>query len=210
MKPLVYVVDDDESMRRALSFLLQTEKYEVRAFASAAAFLAEGPRAQAACVLSDIRMPEMDGLELQKNLARRMPALPVIIMTGHGDVPLAVRAMAAGAIDFLEKPFDNDRLLEAVARALKVGEHRNQDAALRRQAEQGVERLTPREREVFHLLAEGEVNKTIAVRLGISPRTVEVHRIRVMEKMKARTVADLVRAALSLKPPGDAAGREGT
>lgn len=198
MTPLVHVVDDDDSVRDALGFLLRSAPYAVETYPSAAAFLAVPPRCVEACLLTDIRMPGMDGLDLQKTVTARFPTLPVIIMTGHGDVPLAVRAMRAGALDFLEKPFEDDRLFDAIARALAEGRRRADGDAARRAAEKALAQLTPREAEVFALLADGEATKAIAIRLGISPRTAEVHRLRVMEKMQARSVADLARSAFIL------------
>jgi two-component system response regulator FixJ len=201
MSTVIYVVDDDESMRRALSFLLRAEKYAVESFASARDILAKERAVGSACLVSDIRMPDMDGLELQKAVAQRYPALPVIIMTGHGDVPLAVRAMGAGAIDFLEKPFENEHLLSSIARALEQGRSRGIEEESRRRAVEAVSRLTLRERDVLDLLVAGDLSKVIAHKLGISHRTVEVHRVHIMEKMQARTVADLVRMALASRRP---------
>ena len=196
MTAMIYVVDDDESMRRALTFLLRAEKYEVQSYESGAAFLSENRAVGSACLLSDIRMPDMDGLELQRTVIQRYPALPVIIMTGHGDVPLAVKAMGAGAVDFLEKPFENAHLLASIARALEQGRLRAEDEDARRRATQTLAKLTARERDVVNLLVVGDASKTIARKLGISHRTVEVHRVHIMEKMQAKTVADLVRMVL--------------
>lgn len=194
---LIHIVDDDESVRDALGFLLLSADYAVRRYSSARQFLESDPQIVGACLLTDIRMPDMDGLELQTQVVAQMKGLPVIVMTGHGDVPLAVKAMRAGAIDFLEKPFEDELLLDCIKRALEVGavsaEHGNRTRAARL----AIESLTPREREVLDLLVEGHPNKIIADRLGISPRTVEVHREHVMDKMQARTVADLVRKALA-------------
>lgn len=194
---LIHIVDDDESVRDALGFLLLSSDYAVRRYSSARQFLESDPQIVGACLLTDIRMPDMDGLELQAQVVAQMKGLPVIVMTGHGDVPLAVKAMRAGAIDFLEKPFEDELLLDSIKRALEIGavsakhDNRNQAARL------AIESLTSREREVLDLLVEGHPNKIIAHRLGISPRTVEVHREHVMDKMQARTVADLVRKALA-------------
>lgn len=193
----IYVVDDDPALRDSLSTLLRVAGYETEAFESAKAFLANGGATSRGCVIADVRMPDMDGLELQEELVRRGAALNVIIVTGHADVPLAVRAMKAGAIDFLEKPFDSDALLESVARAF---------AALKPAAEGSVDRaveerfglLTDRERQVLEQIVDGHANKVIAYHLSISPRTVELHRARVMDKMAARGVAELVRMALPI------------
>jgi two-component system response regulator FixJ len=194
---LIHIVDDDESVRDALGFLLLSADYAVRRYSSARQFLESDPQIAGACLLTDIRMPDMDGLELQTQVVARLKGLPVIVMTGHGDVPLAVKAMRAGAIDFLEKPFEDELLLDCIKRALEAGalsaEHDNRTQAAR----QALESLTSREREVLDLLVEGHPNKIIAHQLGISSRTVEVHREHVMDKMQARTVADLVRKALT-------------
>lgn len=194
---LIHIVDDDESVRDALGFLLLSADYAVRRYSSARQFLESDPQIVGACLLTDIRMPDMDGLELQTQVVAQMKGLPVIVMTGHGDVPLAVKAMRAGAIDFLEKPFEDELLLDCIKRALEVGAVSAEHGIRTRAARLAIESLTPREREVLDLLVEGHPNKIIADRLGISPRTVEVHREHVMDKMQARTVADLVRKALA-------------
>jgi two-component system, LuxR family, response regulator FixJ len=193
----IYVVDDDPALRDSLSTLLRVAGYETETFESAKAFLANGGATSRGCVIADVRMPDMDGLELQEELVRRGASLSVIIVTGHADVPLAVRAMKAGAIDFLEKPFDADALLESVSRAF---------ATLKPVAEGDVDRaveerfrlLTDRERQVLEQIVDGHANKVIAYHLSISPRTVELHRARVMDKMAARGVAELVRMALPI------------
>ncbi|MES2294027.1 MAG: response regulator FixJ [Pseudomonadota bacterium] len=194
---LIHIVDDDESVRDALGFLLLSADYAVRRYSSARQFLDSDPQIAGACLLTDIRMPDMDGLELQTQVVAQMKGLPVIVMTGHGDVPLAVKAMRAGAIDFLEKPFEDELLLDCIKRALEVGAVSAEQGNRTRAARLAIESLTPRERAVLDLLVEGHPNKIIADRLGISPRTVEVHREHVMDKMQARTVADLVRKALA-------------
>lgn len=198
MSATIFLVDDDEGLRRALSFLLRTAGHAVKDFASAADFLESGLADQAgpACLVTDIRMPGMDGMALQAAVAARHPALPVILITGHGDVPLAVRAMRAGAFDFIEKPFSDDTLLSAIARALAAQAARDGDQIAADTARAALARLTPREREVADLLAAGETSKSAGRKLGISDRTVEVHRARVMEKMGARSMAELVRALL--------------
>jgi two-component system response regulator FixJ len=193
----VHVVDDDEAMRDSLAVLLGAAGFAVAAYPSAEAFLTastQGP----GCVLIDVRMPGMGGLELQEELARRGRRIPVILMTGHADVPIAVKAMKAGAVDFVEKPFEEDAMLGAIRRAFSLGLE-----AARAEAEGNVigsrlAHLTPREREVLEALIAGKPNKIIAYDLSISPRTVEIHRARVMEKMEARTLSDLVRMALSV------------
>jgi two-component system response regulator FixJ len=192
----VCIVDDDPDVRDSLQMLLGRSGYRILAFESARAFLQAGIKAESTCVLADIRMPEMDGLALQREINRTIPGLPVIIMTGHGDVPLAVQAMKAGAIEFLEKPFEKATLLEAIETAFQhvkvAAEFSKSHSELRPERV-----LTEREKEVFDLLIEGQQNKVIAHKLGISARTVEVHRARVMEKLGARNLADLVKHSMS-------------
>ena len=193
----VFIVDDDDSVRESLGALLDSHGFETLTFTSAREFLNQCGRAVSGCLLADVRMPDMDGLELQEKVAAEYPDLAVVIMTGHGDVPIAVRAMKAGAVDFMEKPFVEEILIETVRRAMdQVSQARNQasDTAL---ALTRLELLTPREREVLEGLVAGLPNKTIGYDLGISPRTVEIHRARVMEKMQARSLSSLVRSALA-------------
>lgn len=192
----IHVIDDDLSVRDSLRALLESAGYTVKDYASATAFLADR-QPHAGCLVSDIRMPEMDGLELQEDLARRGIAIPVIIMTGHGDVPLAVRAMKAGAVDFLEKPFDDETMLVSVHRALELGKQKHDQLAEARAAQDLLALLTPRERHVLDQLVAGRSNKVAAYELGISPRTIEIHRARIMDKMNARSLSDLVRTALA-------------
>jgi two-component system response regulator FixJ len=195
-EPTVNIVDDDPALLDSIKVLVESDGFNVVTFGSARAFLAsEGHKAEA-CLVADIRMPEMSGLELQEELNTRGSKLPVIIMTGHGDVPLAVRAMKAGAIDFLEKPFEQNALLDSIHRALTKPEV---DVASRQILER-MHTLTERERQVLDLLILGKANKVIAYELSISPRTVEIHRARVMDKMAARSLAELVRMVLSVKP----------
>ena len=190
----VFVVDDDADIRDSMRLLLEVAGFKVRNFTSAKQFLADDfPKH--GCLIADIRMPDMSGLELQEECARRHLDLPVIIMTGHGDVPLAVRAMKAGAVDFLEKPFDEEKMLNSVRRALDIGSKARSRKAEARAAKELLASLTPRERGVLDKLVQGRSNKVVAYELGISPRTVEIHRARVLEQMQARSVADLVRTA---------------
>jgi two-component system response regulator FixJ len=192
----VHVVDDDPAMRDSLRMLLETSGFTVRTHDSAAAFLAEAPSASG-CVLTDVRMPAIDGLELQRRLHQQHLPLPVIVMTGEGDIALAVSAMREGAVDFLEKPFEADALFEAVRRAMEQGERlREADATVARAAAR-LASLTPREREVLGLLVAGLPTKAVANKLGASPRTIEVHRARVFEKLQARGLPDLVRLVLT-------------
>ena len=190
----VCIVDDDPDVRDSLEMLLRRARYKTLLFESARAFLQAGIKAVDTCVVADIRMPEMDGLALQREINRTIPGLPVIIMTGHGDVPMAVQAMKEGAVEFLEKPFER----EALTNALDIAFARlAQSASPAKPAPSLDKALTDREREVYDLLVEGHQNKVIAHKLGISSRTVEVHRARVMEKMHAKSLAELVRHSLS-------------
>ncbi len=193
----VHVVDDDPAVRDSLSFLLESAGFVVRTYASAAEFLTEAPRLREGCVLTDVRMPDIDGLTLQRRLAELGNRVPVIVMTGHGDVPIAVEALKTGASDFLEKPFDDQHLLRAIGTALKASEAEKLRWEAAEALRNRLESLTPREREVLDRLVAGHPNKTIAYDLGTSPRTVEVQRARVMEKMGARSLAELVRMMLS-------------
>jgi len=192
----VFVVDDDADIRDSMQLLLEVAGFRVRNYTSARQFLDDDSPKQG-CLVADIRMPDMSGLELQEEVAKRHLDLPVIIMTGHGDVPLAVRAMKAGAIDFLEKPFDDERMLSSVRRALEIGSRarsRNAEAIV---AKNLLASLTPRERGVLDKLVQGRSNKVVAYELGISPRTVEIHRAHIMGKMEASSLSDLVRVVLA-------------
>ena len=193
----IFIVDDDFDVRDSLKALLESADYTVRDFDSAKKVLAASDLKSAACLIADIRMPDMDGLTLQEELVQKQLGIPVIIMTGHGDVPLAVRAMKAGAVDFVEKPYDDDLLLGAITRALELGSKRRNQAALAQTANDRIALLTAREREVLECLVAGHANKIIAYQLDISPRTVEIHRAHVMEKLQARSLSDLVRMALA-------------
>lgn len=203
----IFVVDDDEDVRSSLQALLEAEGFAAETFESAGAFLASDAPMRSGCLIADIRMPDMDGLELQEELVRRRAGLPVIVVTGHGDVPLAVRAMKAGAIDFLEKPYDEAVLLTSVQRALSEAEQASERAAAALEAETRLASLTERERQVLDLLAAGRPNKVIAYELDISPRTVEIHRARVMEKMRAKSLAELVRMVVAVQQDGGEAER---
>lgn len=200
-KSLIYVVDDDVDVRDSLRILLESAGYGVKDFGAAKEFLAEGAFT-GTCLVADIRMPEMDGLELQEELVRRKLSLPVIIITGHGDVPLAVRAMKAGAIDFIEKPFDDENLLSSIRRAIEIGQQVRTREAEAAAAERLLTLLTPRERDVLDQLVIGRSNKVAAYELGISPRTVEIHRAHIMDKMNARSLSDLVRISLAAQSRG--------
>jgi two-component system, LuxR family, response regulator FixJ len=193
---LVFVVDDDADVCDSLQVLLEAADFKVRSFSSAKAFL-DDEDARHGCLIADIRMPDMSGLELQEEIIRRRMELAVIVMTGHGDVPLAVRAMKAGAIDFLEKPFDDETMLASVRRALVAGSQARSRSAETRAARDLLATLTPRERSVLDKLVQGRSNKITAHDLGISPRTVEIHRAHIMDKMNARSLSDLVRISLA-------------
>ncbi len=198
VKVKVYVIDDDPAMRDSLDFLLGAAGFEVRLFESAQTFLTELPGLEPGCVVTDIRMPGMDGMELLRHLnpASGVRRLPVIVMTGHGDVPLAVEAMKLGALDFLEKPFDDDRLIGMVETALSQGESSARGEAASAEMAARVASLTPRERQVMQGLVAGLSNKAIARDFDISPRTVEVYRANVMTKMQAQNLSELVRFAI--------------
>ena len=194
---VVHIVDDDDSVRRSVGFMLKTSGFRVQPYASGGEFLKEAKSLAPGCILLDIRMPGMDGLEVQEALKEAGVSLPVVIMTGHGDVPLSVKAMKAGAVDFIEKPFERAVLLAALDQGfawLKRSDdtrERAKDAAVRLQV------LTPREREVLDGLAEGLPNKTIAYDLGISPRTVEIHRANLMTKLEVRSLSEALRLAFA-------------
>ena len=194
---LVHVVDDDDAVRDSLTLLLESAGFAVRTYSSATALLAALPGI-AGCILTDVRMPEMDGLALQRHLAEAGVRLPVIVMTGHGDVPIAVEALKTGASDFLEKPFDDTQLLVAVTNAIAASERARDEVEAVADITRKLAILTPREREVLEKLVEGLPNKTIAYDLGSSPRTIEVHRARVMEKMGARSLPELVRMTIAV------------
>jgi two-component system response regulator FixJ len=195
---MVFVVDDDPGIRDSLAMLLESSGSAAKCYDSAAAFLAsEAPNVRG-CLIADVQMPDMNGLQLQNELVARRSPLAVIIMTGHGDIPVAVQAMKAGALDFLEKPFDDDVLLDSVRRALDSASSAASQADAIKDAQTHLAQLTDREREVMDLIVAGKANKVIAYELSISPRTVEIHRSRVMEKMGAGNLADLVRKVLSL------------
>jgi two-component system response regulator FixJ len=198
MADSVFIVDDDPDIRDSLSMLLQSAGYETKSFESATALLGSEVPEKVGCLIVDVMMPEMDGIALQKELVTRRSPLQVIVMTGHADIPLAVGAMKAGAVDFLEKPFDEAVLLDSVRRALDRASTAGDQAKEARNAAARMALLTERERQVLELIVAGKANKVIAHELSISPRTVEIHRARVMEKMDAGNLADLVRKALSI------------
>lgn len=194
---VVHVVDDDESAREALAFLLEAADFEVVSHASALALLEALPLKDAGCVITDMRMPDMTGLELVRELNARGSRVPIIMITGHGDIPLAVEAMRAGVVDFIEKPFGEARILDALARALAAGPPAVPDEQAL--VLQRLETLSERERQVLDGVVDGHPNKVIARDLGISPRTVEIYRAKLMAKMHADNLAALVRMTLSAR-----------
>jgi len=194
--PTVFVVDDDQAMRTSLQWLIESTGMQVKTFESADAFLSNFFPERAGCLLLDVRMPGMSGLVLQSYLAREGYQLPVIIITGHGDVGMAVKAMRAGAMDFIEKPFHDEDLLRSIQRALEYDQRQRLSRAARADILARVADLTPREHEVMGMVTDGKANREIAVALGVTPKTVEAHRARVMEKMRAESLAELVRMVL--------------
>ncbi|MCX8113916.1 MAG: response regulator transcription factor [Burkholderiaceae bacterium] len=194
---VVYVVDDDEAVRDSLQWLLEASSYRVQTYDSAEAFLAGFDPMAIACLILDVRMPGMTGLELQDELLARKLALPIIFITGHGDVPMAVSTMKKGAVDFIEKPFDQSALKALVERMLAQAREAAAAAERQRLNEALLARLTPREQQVLERIVAGRLNKQIADDLGISIKTVEAHRANIMDKLRANTVADLMRVALS-------------
>lgn len=192
-EPTVYVVDDDQAIRHAMELLLRSVGLKHRIFHSGDEFLTHYASGDPGCLVLDIRMPGMGGLELQRKLTELGSTLPIIFITGHGDVPMAVKAMQEGALDFIQKPFRDQELLDRVHDALKSDSERRSELEEQAAIAKRLEKLTKREREVMDLVVTGKPNKVIAYDLGVSQRTVEIHRARVMEKMEARSLAELVR-----------------
>jgi FixJ family two-component response regulator len=201
-EPLVYVIDDDESVRRALTRLIRAVGLEVETYPSAAAFLAQPRPERPACLVLDVRLPGASGLDLQAALGGAQAVLPIIFITGFGTVPTTVRAMKGGAVDFLQKPFQDQELLDAIHRALERSRGARTRQAERSAVQRRVDGLTPREREVLGLVVAGLLNKQIAARLGAAEKTIKVHRGRVMRKMGAESVAELVRMVHTLRQDG--------
>jgi len=211
-RPTVFIVDDDEAVLRLLHTLISSVDLEVETFRTAQAFLDAFKPTRRGCILLDIRMPGMSGLELQRELRERGIRLPVIFLSGHGDVQVAVHAMKAGAADFIEKPFNNDLLRDRVQKAVAESQYADQTRMRKDEVEMRIATLTPREQQVLDLVALGNTNKTIARQLAISQRTVEIHRAKVMDKMRAESLAELVRMVALLdfwkkRPPGAAPER---
>lgn len=193
----IYLIDDDDGVRRSVGFMLKTSQLDVQVFADGTAFLKEVKHLDPGCVLLDVRMPGMDGLEVQAELRERGIAYPVVVMTGHGDVDVAVKAMKAGAVDFIEKPFDKQVVLEAVEEGFSRLDRSTEVSQRRKEASLRLNALTPREYEVLEGLVKGHPNKTIGYDLGISARTVEIHRANVMKKLEVFNLSDLLRIAFA-------------
>jgi FixJ family two-component response regulator len=196
--PIIHVVDDDASFRTAVMRLLRAAKYEVRGYASASEFLDSDPCATPGCILLDLRMPGVSGLDLQQSLEHMDEPLPIVFLTGHGDIPASVRAMKAGAVDFLTKPVRREALLAAVQNALSLDAKGRAARAVLRELQNRYENLTPREREVLVHVVSGKLNKQIAFDLGTAERTIKAHRASIMEKLGVQSVAELVRLAQEL------------
>lgn len=201
-QPTIFVVDDDASMRRALSYLLLSAGYKVETYSSAETFLARDNYNGVGCVILDVRMPRMSGIELQEKIIRTTYSMPIIFLTGHGEVAMGVEAMKKGAVDFLTKPCDDEQLLAAIHRAIEKALQARADFEEVAEIRRRIELLTPREKEILPYIITGMLNKQIAARLGIAEPTLKIHRGRIMEKLSADSVADLVRLAgkIGIKP----------
>ena len=195
----VFVVDDDQAMRNSLKWLIESVGLKVKTYASADEFINDYYPGRAGCLLLDVRMPGMSGLELQEQFVEQQIKIPIIIITGHGDVPMAVRAMKAGAVDFIEKPFNDELLLESIRNALIKDVDQRTVQSARADIATRLAHLTPQEHEVMEMVTSGRANKDIAKTLGVSSKTVEAHRARVMEKMQASSLAELVKMAIVAK-----------
>jgi RNA polymerase sigma factor (sigma-70 family) len=198
--PRIFIVEDDDAVRESLQLVLESLGHTVSAFASAGAFLDTFNTDLAGCLVLDIRMPGMNGMELQRKLNDNNSMLPIIFVTGHGDVPMAVEAMQQGAFDFIQKPYREQQLLEKIERALALDKENRESLHQRQVILTHLQELTPREMDVLLLMVEGKANKVIAADLDISQRTVEIHRARVMEKLRANSLAHLVRMVLAIDP----------
>ena len=197
--PTVFIVDDDKAVRDSLQWLVESVGLKARTFESAQRVIAEMEKDDCGCLVADIRLPGMSGLDLQDKLNERGLNIPTLVITGHADVPVAVRAMKAGAMDFIEKPFSNQMLLDRIRDALERDDAHRSATQQVEEIEKRLARLTPREQEVMQLVVQGRLNKQIAADLGLSHKTIEVHRAHVMEKMEAETLADLVRMAVAVE-----------
>jgi FixJ family two-component response regulator len=199
-EPTVHVVDDDAAVRKSLALLMASAGLHAKTYASAEEFLEQYDPHRPGCLILDIRMPGISGLRLQEILAARHDAIPVIFLTGHGDISMAVQAMQSGAVDFIEKPLHNGHLLEVTQRSLQFDAQRRREQARRSDILERLERLTPREREIMEYVVQGKLNKVIAAELGISTRTVEIHRARIMEKLGVRSPCEIVGMVLAAEP----------
>ncbi len=195
----IFIVDDDEAIRDSLDVLLKTVDLSTTTFSSGDEFLEAYDPGWEGCILLDIRMPGTSGMEVQKRLAESGCSIPIIFITGHGDIPMAVEAMHIGAFDFIQKPFRDQDLLDRIDQALTISDEQEQQSARKKTVQNQFQTLTPREQEVMQFVVHGSANKVIAMDLGVSQRTVEIHRARVMEKMQARSLAELVRMALLIE-----------
>jgi two-component system response regulator FixJ len=199
-EPVVFIVDDDAAIRRSLRFLIESIGLSVETFSTAEEFLEVYAPAQPGCLILDVRMPGMSGLHLQEELAARRVEIPVIVVTGYAEVPMAVRALKAGAVDFIEKPFSDQQLLDRVREAIDTDARRREERAERDEMTARIARLTLREREVFDGVVAGKANKVIALELGVGTKTVEAHRAKLMKKLKVDSLADLIRLSMSVRP----------
>jgi FixJ family two-component response regulator len=209
-EPLVYLVDDDDAVRDSLGLLLKSVGLDCELYASALEFLEAYDTSRHACLVADIRMPGLSGLELQQRLNEQRAGIPIVFITGHGDVPMAVNAMKSGATDFIQKPFRDQDLLDRINKALAQDREQRALRAEQQEIRKRLAQLTPRETEVMQRIVRGQANKVIAMDLGVSQRTVELHRARVMHKLKMRSLAELVSAVRKLDEPGGSAGASGT
>ncbi len=194
--PIIYIVDDNDDIRETLELLFESVDLGAKSFGSAGEFLDAYPKGQPGCLIADVRMPGMSGLELQEEMAKRSIDLPVIIITGYGDVEMAVNAMKAGAADFIEKPYKEQELLDRVHKAISQNAEKRQESNEEQKAREGLAQLTPRERQVLDFVVDGEPNKRIAHNLGLSEKTIEFHRSNIMKKLEAKSLAELVRKTM--------------
>ena len=199
VKPTVFIVDDDEAVRGALRLLMKSVGHEAKTFDSGDEFLASCSSGVSGCLILDIRMPGMSGLELQEKLQQQGVNIPIIFITGHGDVPMAVQAMKHGAMEFLQKPFREQDLVDLVNQALEKNENSHKLALQRTEIEPRIAKLTPRERQIMDMIVQGKASKVIAIDLGVSQRTVDTHRTRIMRKMQARSLAELVQMVVRMQ-----------
>ncbi len=196
--PIIYIVDDNDDVRETPELLFESVDLSAESFGSAGEFLDAYPMGQTGCLIADVRMPEMSGLELQEEMVKRSIDLPVIIITGYGDVEMAVTAMKAGAADFIEKPYKEQELLDRVHKAINQSTRKRQESSEEKMAREGLAQLTPRERQVLEFIVDGEPNKRIAYHLELSEKTIEFHRANIMKKLKAKSLAELVRKTMAV------------